>query len=91
MHTTVIAPKRVHIERTRLRGKNILLANVNDETRAGERALNLKLGAMWSGAGPCKSRSLPARCLWRLDRLFQFERGKGNDVIGTIAILYAIA
>ena len=31
-----------------------VLPIVNDETRAGERALNLKLGEGWSGAGPCE-------------------------------------
>jgi hypothetical protein len=44
-------------------------ADRNDETRAGERAVNLKLREMLSGAGPYELRALPARCLWQLDRL----------------------
>jgi hypothetical protein len=43
--------------------------NVKDETRAGERADDLNLGKMRSGAGPCELRSIPARCLCRLVRL----------------------
>ena len=42
-----------------------------DETRAGERGVSpFELLKMLSGAGPCELRSLPARCLWQLDRLF---------------------
>jgi len=37
-------------------------SNVKDETRAGERADDLNLGKMRSGAGPCELRSIPARC-----------------------------
>jgi len=37
--------------------------NVKDETRAGERADDLNLGKMRSGAGPCELRSIPARSL----------------------------
>lgn len=48
----------------------ILLPIVTDETRAGERTLDLKLGEVLSGTGPCELWSLPACCLWRLDRLF---------------------
>jgi hypothetical protein len=33
--------------------------NVKDETRAGERADDLNLGKMRSGAGPCELRSIP--------------------------------
>ena len=44
-------------------------SNVKDETRAGERADDLNLGKMRSGAGPCELRSIPARCLCRLVRL----------------------
>ena len=41
------------------------------ETRAGERVVSpFEKREMLSGAGPCELRSLPARCLWRLDALF---------------------
>src|SRR4029077_19680757 len=43
--------------------------DVKDETRAGERADDLNLGKMRSGAGPCELRSIPARCLCRLVRV----------------------
>jgi len=45
-------------------------SNVKDETRAGERADDLNLGKMRSGVRPCELRSIPARCLCRLVRLF---------------------
>ena len=48
-----------------------LLPNVIAETRAGERTVSpFELLKMLSGDGPCELRSFPARCLWRLDRLF---------------------
>jgi hypothetical protein len=44
---------------------------VKAETRTSEGGVSpSELRRMSSGAGPCELRSLPARCLWRLDRLF---------------------
>jgi hypothetical protein len=57
----------------------LFLPNVRDETRAGERAVSpFELREMFSGAGPYEIRSLPARCLWQLDRLLRGSSLRGG-------------
>ena len=58
----------------------IFLPNVRDETREGERAVShFEQLEVLSGIGPCELRSIPARCLWRLDRLFLPSELRGGD------------